>query len=402
MNKKAIYRTLVFAAAFICSLAILSLAVSAEEIERAANYHDGVVWAELKETDNSSRWCAVDPDGNILFRLGEEELPATCFCNGVSIIDYQYVVNKSGEVVWSIEEDGWSYANEQWGEGVVEEIHLVNNWKSSIDGSVINDPVANMEEDFFGYPQVEFLVNTFDYTGYYTGFLNPDGTWRREPVTMKAEVCDGEYGVYRMYFSYDTWKEGAYRIETDEIADTDQMEKDVYYKTRGRWGAEYYANLHDGLIFVAAGALGNQIYDGLDLESYDVGFYDLNSDMQISLGQYHLAASPYPAFKDGYALMQLENDQKSPFYTLMDKNGEFVFEPRKKGIYPFDLSDTVHENMYWVREENGEVTYYNTAGDPAFQAEQVITEARDFYDGRASVKTENGWHFIDTSGAIVW
>ena len=66
MNKKSIQRILVFVAALICSLAILSLAVSAEEIERAGNYHDGVVWAELKETDNSSRWCAVDPDGNIL------------------------------------------------------------------------------------------------------------------------------------------------------------------------------------------------------------------------------------------------------------------------------------------------------------------------------------------------
>ena len=373
----------------------------APEIKQAADYHEGIVWAKTV-LDGTECWSAVDEGGTVLFSLKPEEIPVTNFCNGISLVDYQYVVDTKGNTVWSVEKDGWDYAREQWGDSA-EEVHLVNNWKSFVDASALNDTPELLKEDFFGYPQVEFYVNTFDYSGNYTGFLNPDGSWRREPGTMRASVLDGHYGVYRMHFPDDSWKEGHYNMLTDEAVDTDQMDKESYNKTWGRWGAEYYAGQHDGLIYVAAGALGDYVYGGLDIETYDTGFYDLSGNMQIDLGKYHLAASPYPVFKDGYALLQLENEQNSPFYTLMDKNGNFVFEPRKKGVFPFEMADAVSEGMYWIRNEDSAAAYYKTDGEPAFETEFVITEAKDFHDGRALVKTDAGeWHFIDTSGRIVW
>ena len=394
-------------AAFICVQSGSGMPVSASEttqapvILQASDYHEGIVWAKTEQGDTAC-WSAVDDGGTVLFSLEPEEIPVTSFCNGISIVDYQYVVDAKGNTVWSVEKDGWDFAREQWGDSV-EEIHLVNNWKSSVNAAALNDTPELLKEDFFGYPQVEFYVNTFDYSGNYTGFLNPDGSWRREPETMRASVLDGRYGVYRMFFPDDSWKEGHYNMLTDETVDTDQMDEESYYKAWGRWGAEYYAGLHDGLIYVSAGALGDYVYGGLDLESYDRGFYDLSGNMQIDLGKYHLAASPYPAFADGYALLQLENEQKAPFYTLMDKSGNFVFEPRKKGIFPFEMADAVSEGMYWVRNEDNAVTYYKTDGEPAFETEFTISEARDFHDGRALVKTDaEEWHFIDTSGKIVW
>lgn len=84
------------------------------QIVDAQDYHDGMAWVNVEFADET-KWCCCDKEGEILFSLEAGSIPTTYFANGVAIVDYNRVIDKSGNVIWSIVDNGISASNELWG-----------------------------------------------------------------------------------------------------------------------------------------------------------------------------------------------------------------------------------------------------------------------------------------------
>ena len=92
------------------------------------------------------------------------------------------------------------------------------------------------------------------------------------------------------------------------------------------WNGE--AVLSDGLVFL----------DGYENTAngakYPAGFYDVNLNCVIDLSQYNVlfVGQDEPQFLNGYAVLQLRNPDGVLFWGVMNRNGEWVAEPRKGNV----------------------------------------------------------------------
>lgn len=369
------------------------------EIRAAGSYHEGVTWARI-DFGLREQWAAVDLNGTILFTLDEASGPVTHFCNGVSIVDFNRIVNTRGETVWSIEADGKAYAEAHWGMGNVENILIYSNWHNRTDGPSISESKECIEEDYFGYTQVQFELNTFDYTGCYTGFLNADGSWYLEPTELKGKALEMEYGVYRLIDTDgDT---GFYNVLTNEMIWEGAMDRDEFHRRAAKWRCKYYEEAHNGMIYVSAGALGDYLYSGIDNLTYDGNMYNSSGEMVLDLSRYELDAWPYPTFTDGYMLLRILNGQRANFYTVLDTSGRELFEPRKRITYN-EQSERCSEGRFWFYEEDVGIVYYNADGTRAFETPRQLKHGGDFHEGRALVcDADDVWYFIDSDGQFVY
>lgn len=92
-------------------------------------------------------------------------------------------------------------------------------------------------------------------------------------------------------------------------------------------------NAHPGwesLMYRLQGPLSEGLFF-LDGREYPAGFYDINLNQKIDLSRYRLlpVANDGPLFVNGYAVLQLENDDHIEFWGVIDKNGNWTVEPQK-------------------------------------------------------------------------
>lgn len=91
------------------------------------------------------------------------------------------------------------------------------------------------------------------------------------------------------------------------------------------------------------GPLGNEMFftDGF--------FYNINGDRLIDLSKYTFDS--VPVFKDGYACLNIVNQDKFVFNTIIDTNGDFLYEPQGGKI-----CGEINDNHILVYSEN--TAYY--------------------------------------------
>ena len=361
-----------------------------DTILQGSRFSEGTAWVQV-EGAAGRRWIAADAQGQAALVLPEEETPVTVFADGICIVDFSKVIDKAGKVVWSVEEDGIPYADEHWGMENVRKVSIVHK---NIDGVnyLGNDIVPCIEADFFGKVQVVFSIDTWDYTGDVTGFLNPDGTWYMEPTQLRGHgLTYREDGVYSTYDEDSILNDGNYNVLTGELVWRDDEPKMTYDERIDGWKLAYRLARHDNLEWVFRGSL-NSTY-----------FADASGEAAIDLSAYTLNVPPYPAFGDGYCTMVVENHEGSEYYTVLDTTGARMFEPRKlQSIWPVGVSYTCSEGKYWANVDDTYIQYFTIDGQSAFDCPLALKEADLFHEDMARVKSDDGLiHYINASGELI-
>lgn len=331
-------------------------------IKEAHHYSDDVVWVKgnfKDDSENKNKWVCCDKEGNILFSLDENSSPYTDFSNGISIIrseDDNYVVDKTGAIIWSAQKDGFAAGEENWGEGNIEDVKICEDYLYSYG--------------FFGYPIVTFYIESYELTGKAYGVLDNKGEWRISPGLNLPFDSSLASGVY------EGGNDELYNILTDELAKYSD-------DTLDKWEEDYLFSIHDGLLFC---------FDDYNINK-NPAFCDKDGKVVIDLSKYILREKP--EFIDGYAFLNIYNQQDSHYYTIIDTKGNQLFEPQQE-IYHDDFS----EGFYWVDGEG----YRNISGEIAFGAE--FSSGETFSEGMALVHTDsssdNNYHFINTEGKIIY
>ena len=73
-------------------------------------FNEGQAWVKQSD-DDDARWMSIDKTGQVMFYLGEDEVPATGFHNGLALVKTENgckYVNTSGALVYS-----WSYEDDE-------------------------------------------------------------------------------------------------------------------------------------------------------------------------------------------------------------------------------------------------------------------------------------------------
>ncbi len=363
-------------------------------------YHDGMVWAYVG-TGGIEQWMAIDTNGNVNVKLDANSVPDTKFSKGISIVDNKRVINKNGETIWSAEEQGNAYATEQWGADHIKNISVINNGHNNVTMGYAFDYI---EEDFWGYPQVSFEVETFDYTGTYTGVLDEKGDWYLEPTELKGSFWDGEDGVYRASRYYENpyslnGREGFYNLLENQFIWEVDISSDEYEDTLAKWRRDAYIEKHNGLFFESLGGGSNYLF--IETGIWDPGFYDMSGKQIIDLTRYpSVSYSPIATFYDGYCIIEIYNEQKSPYYTVLDTSGKEMFAPRKRDD---EVAEKVSEGLFWEHTSEKGTVYYKPTGEQAFQLPFKIKKGTDFSEGRALLEAEDGViYVIDLSGKLLF
>jgi len=278
------------------------------------NFSDGVAWVRT-----GTVWNLIDKTGRILLVPKGVSRPASNFSHGVALVNLvgrpSELIDKTGKVISSPE---------------------------SGDYGVIDRFIPEI-----GMIVVRRQINTFERTETQVGLINNTGNW---VVPLQGGRSFGQYlgeGLIRTSrMVNNSGVNELYNVFTGEVFEakdgtwtsTTRFENGygVFYSgnsisstdTKGNikeiiTGVNHIHYLHDyreGLFFLRDNM--NQLQ----------GFYDINGNSVIDLSKYTIALRSgwSISFNDGYCVLALENDQKSPFYTVIDKTGKFMFEPRPR------------------------------------------------------------------------
>lgn len=362
-------------------------------------YHDGLAWAYVG-TRGTEQWMAIDSKGKANVTLDLKSFPVTQFNKGICIIDNKRVINKKGETIWSADEQGMAYATQKWGADHIKNVSIINNGHNYVN---MGEAFDYIEEDFFGYPQVLFEVDTFDYTGTYTGVLDEKGNWYLEPTELKGSFWDGNEGVYRASRYYEdpysiTGSEGYYNILKNSFIWRADMSSEEYDDKLAKWRREVWKEKHNGLFYdMLSGS--DELF--VQTDAFEPGFYDLSGKQVIDMTKYpDVIVSPFPTFYDGYCIVKIDNEQRSSYYTVLDTSGNELFEPRK---IEDKLAEKVSDGMFWAETSESGIIYYKTDGEQAFEIPFKIKNGTDFCEGLALLEAEDGViYVIDASGKILF
>lgn len=107
----------------------------------------------------------------------------------------------------------------------------------------------------------------------------------------------------------------------------------------------------EGLMYVK-GEINDVLYQGFVDEN---GGFVINLDVNLNI-------TNWPVYREGYALVELENDGGETFVTLLDKAGNFAFEPIKGEVLgQWAYFGKLEGHQYYI-EQNDDFYYLNSDG----------------------------------------
>lgn len=368
-------------------------------IEEVGNFNDGVAWVKLDD----GKWALIDLNGEVLFMADEYYHSVSPYREGVSLVwangtDTARLLDKTGEVIWSVEEDGFAKAEELYG-------------ADAVNGVDIQMPLQYYareswsDEVWRGYTIVKFDIDSFEYTGVLAGLLGPDGTWKIEPPTLEeasahADDYDedlgthgyGDSGSYERY-SVSVKRQGLLVYRTGEVLPY------TGYDQNGFEGLSYGGRWRDEIDFAEEMlAHQNRRYAGVGRFEDAAGnvLLELGDDFPLYVEGFFGSPVQEDSFVDSeYCIVYLENSGGGKYFTVIDGQGNRMFDPMRAGD-----EGLLRGGAFFHRAEGEETgCYYTVEGNPL--GEMRGETGTPFYEGRAWIKTEGYWRCIDEKGDVV-
>ena len=357
----------------------------------ASNFSEGIAWVRISEFSNTGEWlnskrACINISGEIIYSTLEStnwsdhiaDFEPTQFVQGVSIVDETTLINNKGEIVWSVNTNGWNYADEKFGSGVTKSIKIY-------DGG-----------SFTGYTFVRFFIDSYDQTANYCGVLNPDGSWRTEPFLVKDEVSFSYNGIY----SFRTTDETGYYNDScqydaynntfiNDIDLTDINTVNILTEKRN----QYYFGFHNNMMYNSEEKVFEDISGNVVIDLS--GYTSIDCKKDSSTGYYSS-----PSFNNGYCVLSVRNKQNSKYMTVIDTYGNQLFEPIKCVRYENIVSD----GLLLAEVEDDVDVFLNMNGEVAIIPDG---EANTFSEGYAVVYKKDPvtdmyvYSYIDTNGNTV-
>lgn len=351
------------------------------EYHEVRDFSDGVAWVE-----NMLIWSCIDKTGKTLFTLNKYDKVFSDFSQGVAVVERggtREMIDKTGKTI-STPENG-EY-----------------------------DRIESFIEDI-GMIVVSKKVDTFEKTEEQMGIINNKGEWQVElsaelKNTIWNAIWNNQYMSNGIYDCSANRSEGVvfYSLFTNELIETGikayydnplylsdgsgvflSPNKDKVCSTNDKFETKEILDLvrpifigkyQEGLFYC--------YHEGEDVN----GFFDIEGNKVIDLQQYTIYTEIKDiAFNDGYCLLTLKNPQGSLFYTVFDKTGKMMFEPRKgTGERNFSCGLAI------VKMENTHA-YINPSGEIIAEFE-FLPMLFDFKEDVARVHTQLGEYYIDKTG----
>lgn len=314
-------------------------------------------------------WYLIDTNGNITYTLPSGLAPATNFMNGICLVKRQGTSQYCNYAV--IDENG----------------HLVLK-----DYLTDNDSVIMLERNGDSvdlwvktvvdtYEKHEVVLKVIDENGNIKAEFYPNDAMSEYTMTQLNETeqglfCAGD-GIY-----YDRYG-AVFDVETSNSYFIDPRPNELYLAVEGDYFVDGKNNLRDrgGNIVIAgntdmtAATFSEGMYYIGEMyqenwSHWAVGrFFDAKGEIVLDLTQIKIVTTSYhsyysmrsmtlPIFKNGYCLMTIANESGVNFVTVMDKNGQFSFEPIKGETQMAYVED----DMFAMETENGKMIWVDMNG----------------------------------------
>ena len=404
------------------------------------NFSDGVAW--VSETTPGpfgiigGQWHLIDKTGRIILSLDDGESPTTNFSHGVAI------VLRSDMRAELIDKTGYVISSPNSGE---------------------YDAIHGFIPDI-GMILVSKRVETFELTENQAGIIDSRGNWQVEltnsPVLVNRTIHElagfpGEIGVgsfelsiplsqgMRRSFHAIYGGEGVFALQATggNVSQTSFFnvldntgEITISHCGLSDWAFRSGLRFDNGFAVVASGTAilaVDRFADETDINilsdvithwqnvahvgEYSNGlfyfsnfFFDRQGNKVIDLSNYAVQSWGYffgrnqlPKFVDGYALIPLINPQGAPFFTIIDMNGNFMFEPVVRPIHNWlpilSYGLVVLQDGGRIFGGSGGYIVINTSGEIVVDLGNV-DRVSHFRDGVAMVIDDGQVYYIDALG----
>lgn len=356
-----------------------------DAIDEVSAFSDGVAW--IRYYDGTQ--ALVDETGAVLFDDDGADFDYTKFVQGCSLVrgDTKQegygpfgLVNKQGEIIWTVDDDARALAEDLYGAENIERVYCPGQpW-----------------EAWDGYLLVSVEVDRYEFTGTVFGIVGPDGNWAVEfPSVDDAANGSGLYG-YEAGLLYDLYNPGVMVLHKTGLFITRTGEYLPCTDSDLHPGGRYYMYGEDRLeeddVVHNEAAIA---HGGLRL-SMGV-FYDENGEAALDLTDMNnLSSNPDYGFEDGeHCLVSFANDGGGAYQTIIDKEGNFLFDPIKAD--PDAVFATV--GFFYQPDKESAGWYVGLDGEQIGVIEG--TEGTPFCDNRAWIKVDGIWRLINETGDVV-
>jgi hypothetical protein len=405
------------------------------------DFSDGVTWVKSEE----DQWHCVEKSGKILFKLEEGENPISNFSHNIALVkrlDYTIeVVDKSGKMISSPKMGEYDeikgifldsgmisvYKKLVTFQITEDETGIIDNsgnWRVMLNNSsILSDYINN----FRTLPLMHIVEQDRDYHTYIGDGLIVRNFYASDQSDWSS-LYDKDYYEYTLLYnikngdtisvnlSQNTKADSVRRVENLHQLENGHAVYTVYYYiyTKSGFGGQVGTPYYDIYSISSSGQVAPIISNisGLYTTPFEIGnyksglfyctftiedrtfkgFYDITGKMVIDLSFYDIYNKP--EFSNDYCLLNLLNPQGTRFFTIIDKNGNQMFEPR---ILYSRSNPILSCGLMVTQNEDGNNTILNISGDIVLDLGKSESVS-DYSDDVAMVKNDGEIYYIDKTG----
>ncbi len=386
-----------------------SVGTVVQGIHNGSNFSEDLAWIECEE-DSERRYYCVDKSGTIVFELEPDykprsaynrtsEIEESFFKNGTSLVVYKEnteeetwcIIDNTGKIVKRLVEGDTALEATMAADGN----YIVTGYFESINGNERKYGLMNSKGEYLIPLSAEISEiryrgsDVYLVRGYMGGIKESFYNAKVKKTISSADDYDIGAAIgcgvgtftegYGIFLSKIVEEDVSYQISS--LSAVDGSTRKLFTPFNGKGDYEYGV-LSNGLIYV----------EDTDYGATEKGFFDIKGNLIIDLSQYEnvygLGNYGMPYFIDGYCALKING-----FCLFIDTKGNEIIEPFK-----INGEMTLSDGILRTPQENG-VVFYDMQGN---KLSGIDDSATSFSCERAKIETDDGIHYIDKTGKVIF